>query len=60
MGFAGGLLKDLGVFLDVVQALADLDQSDILVALNAGAVHRGRAALAVVALAVMYSWTLRQ
>ena len=52
MALAGGLLDDLAVFFDVVQALADLDQPDVLVALDAGAVNRGRAAFAVVALAV--------
>ena len=36
-----------------MQALADLDQPDILVALDAGAVNRGRAAFAVVAPAVL-------
>jgi len=60
MALAGSLLDDHAVFIDVVQALADLDQPDVLVALDAGAVNRGRAAFAVVALAVMSSYTLRQ
>ncbi len=60
MALAGGLLDDHAVFFDVVQALADLDQPDVLVALDAGAVNRSCSAFAVVALAVMYSWTLWQ
>ena len=49
---AGGLFENLVILFDVVQALADLDQPDALEAGDAGAVNAGRAALAVVALAV--------
>ena len=52
MVFAGGFLQNLGVLFDVVEAFADLDQPDVLVALDRGAVNRRPAALAVVALAV--------
>jgi len=49
---AGGFFEDLVILFDVVQALADLDQPDAFEAGDAGAVNAGRAALAVVALAV--------
>jgi hypothetical protein len=58
--FAGGLFKNLAVLFDVVQALADLDEAEAFKALDVGAVNAGRPALAVVALAVMSSYTLRQ
>ena len=52
MALAGSLLDDHAVFIDVVQALADLDQPDALEALDGCAVNAGLAAFAVVALAV--------
>jgi len=60
VALTGGLFHSHFVFHDVVQALADLDEPDAFVARNAGAQDPRLAALAVIALAVMYSWTLRQ
>ena len=60
MLFARGLLQDAGVFVDVAKVLSDLDQPDFFVSGKVGSDHLCAAALAVVALAVMYSWTLWQ
>ena len=57
---AGGLLGNHPVFVDVAKVLPDLDQPDLFVAREVGADHLGVSALAVVALAVMLSYTLRQ
>ena len=50
--FAGGLLQNAAVLVDVVQVLADLNEPGIFVAFEVGAVDLRAAALAVVALAV--------
>jgi len=60
MFFAGGLFNDAGVFVDVAKVLSDLDQPDFFVSGKVGSDHLCAAALAVVALAVMLSYTLRQ
>lgn len=51
-GDARCLFNDAAVLVDVVQPLADLDESHILVALDGGALNITVAALAVVSLAV--------
>ena len=55
MGFTGRLLQDRRAILDVVEALADLDEAEALKAFNGRAVNRRGPALAVIALAVMCS-----
>ena len=52
MGDARSLLGNAAVLIDVMQSLADLNESHILVALDDGAVNVTAAALAIIALAV--------
>jgi len=60
MLFAGRLLNHQAPFVDVAKVLPDLDEPCFAVAFDIRAVNPGAAALAVVALAVMLSYTLRQ
>ena len=60
MGFAGRLLQDRRPVFDVVEALANLDKAEALKTFDGCAVNRRGPTLAVVALAVMLSYTLRQ
>ena len=53
MGDARSLLGNAAVLIDVMQSLADLNESHILVALDDGAVNVTAAALAIIALAVL-------
>ena len=52
MAFASCLFKNAAVLVNVAKVLSDLDEPDVLVAGDVGAVHLGIAALAVVALSV--------
>ena len=52
MLFAGGLLQDAGVFVDVAKVLSDLNQPDFFVSGKVGADHLRAAAFAIVALPV--------
>ena len=52
MEFSGSLLKDASALFDVAKVLSDLDESDLFVACEVGAVNSGVSAFPIVALAV--------
>ena len=52
MVFSGCLLEDAAFFVNVAKVLTDLDESDLFVACEVGAVNSGVSALTIVALAV--------